>query len=110
VRNHRAGRGNIGCVLPKPGFLETVRKLTERYNIVLIFDEVYDRVQVAYGGAQAHYGIQTRYDMPRKGNWPAVCRLADYGGKKKSCLWFLLKALLCRPAPYREIRGNDSRD
>lgn len=50
--------GNIGCVLPKPGFLETVRELTERYDIVLIFDEVMTGFRVAYGGAQAAYGIK----------------------------------------------------
>ena len=49
--------GNIGCVLPNPGFLETLRKLTKDSNIVLIFDEVMTGFRVALGGAQAHYGI-----------------------------------------------------
>ncbi|MCC6347335.1 MAG: glutamate-1-semialdehyde 2,1-aminomutase [Nitrospirales bacterium] len=49
--------GNIGCVLPKPGFLDALRKETERYGIVLIFDEVMTGFRVSYGGAQAHYGI-----------------------------------------------------
>ncbi len=49
--------GNIGCVLPKSGFLESLRKLTKDYGIVLIFDEVMTGFRVAYGGAQAHYGI-----------------------------------------------------
>lgn len=50
--------GNIGCVLPKPGFLETAKKLTERHGIVLIFDEVMTGFRVAYGGAQAFYGVK----------------------------------------------------
>jgi glutamate-1-semialdehyde 2,1-aminomutase len=49
--------GNIGCVLPKSGFLESLRKLTKDHGIVLIFDEVMTGFRVAYGGAQAYYGI-----------------------------------------------------
>jgi glutamate-1-semialdehyde 2,1-aminomutase len=49
--------GNMGCVLPKPGYLESLRKLTKDYGIILIFDEVMTGFRVAYGGAQAHYGI-----------------------------------------------------
>ncbi len=50
--------GNIGCVLPRPGFLDTVRKLTRKFGIVLIFDEVMTGFRVSFGGAQEHYGIQ----------------------------------------------------
>ncbi|HXX57385.1 MAG TPA: glutamate-1-semialdehyde 2,1-aminomutase [Thermodesulfovibrionales bacterium] len=50
--------GNIGCVLPKQGFLEALRKETRKYGIVLIFDEVMTGFRVSYGGAQAHYGIR----------------------------------------------------
>ncbi|MBM4141650.1 MAG: glutamate-1-semialdehyde-2,1-aminomutase [Nitrospira sp.] len=50
--------GNIGCVLPKLGFLESVRKLTREYGIVLIFDEVMTGFRVSFGGAQAYYGIK----------------------------------------------------
>lgn len=50
--------GNIGCVLPKKGFLEGLRKVTKKYGIVLIFDEVMTGFRVSYGGAQAHFGIK----------------------------------------------------
>ncbi|NTU42594.1 MAG: glutamate-1-semialdehyde 2,1-aminomutase [Nitrospirales bacterium] len=50
--------GNIGCVLPKAGFLETLRKETEKQGIVLIFDEVMTGFRVSYGGAQARFGIR----------------------------------------------------
>lgn len=50
--------GNIGCVLPRPGFLETMRELTAKYGIVLIFDEVMTGFRVAYGGAQKYYNIK----------------------------------------------------
>ncbi|MCE5312147.1 MAG: glutamate-1-semialdehyde 2,1-aminomutase [Nitrospiraceae bacterium] len=50
--------GNIGCVLPKPGFLETLREVTVKHGIVLIFDEVMTGFRVAYGGAQKKFGIK----------------------------------------------------
>jgi len=49
--------GNMGCVLPQPGFLEKLRALTARHGTVLIFDEVMTGFRVAYGGAQQVYGI-----------------------------------------------------
>jgi glutamate-1-semialdehyde 2,1-aminomutase len=49
--------GNIGCVLPAKGFLETIRYETRKHGIVLIFDEVMTGFRVSYGGAQAEYGI-----------------------------------------------------
>ncbi|HUS97462.1 MAG TPA: aminotransferase class III-fold pyridoxal phosphate-dependent enzyme, partial [Hyphomicrobiaceae bacterium] len=42
---------------PAPGFLEAVRKLTADNGIVLIFDEVVTGFRLAYGGAQAYYGV-----------------------------------------------------
>lgn len=49
--------GNMGTVLPEPGFLEGLRALTSKHGIVLIFDEVMTGFRVAAGGAQALYGI-----------------------------------------------------
>jgi len=49
--------GNMGCVPPKPGFLEGLRKLTADNGVVLIFDEVMTGFRVAYGGAQERFGI-----------------------------------------------------
>ena len=49
--------GNVGCIEPKPGFLEFVRKITEENNIVLIFDEVITGFRLARGGAQDYYGV-----------------------------------------------------
>jgi len=50
--------GNMGLVLPQPGFLETLRSETRKYGIVLIFDEVMTGFRVSFGGAQARYGIE----------------------------------------------------
>jgi glutamate-1-semialdehyde 2,1-aminomutase len=49
--------GNIGLVLPKAGFLETLRELTEKHGVVLIFDEIITGFRLAPGGAQEYYGI-----------------------------------------------------
>ena len=50
--------GNMNCVPPVPGFLETLRKVCDEYGAVLIFDEVMTGFRVAKGGAQAHYNIK----------------------------------------------------
>ena len=50
--------GNMNCVPPEPGFLETLRELCTQNGSVLIFDEVMTGFRVAKGGAQALYGIR----------------------------------------------------
>ena len=49
--------GNMGCVPPADGYLEGLRELTEKYGVVLIFDEVMTGFRVAPGGAQERYGV-----------------------------------------------------
>ncbi|MEW8050129.1 MAG: glutamate-1-semialdehyde 2,1-aminomutase [Candidatus Thiodiazotropha sp.] len=49
--------GNMNCIPPVPGFLETLREVCDKHGTVLIFDEVMTGFRVALGGAQAHYGI-----------------------------------------------------
>ena len=48
----------MNCVLPAPGFLETLRAVCDQHGSVLIFDEVMTGFRVALGGAQALYGIK----------------------------------------------------
>jgi len=48
---------NMGVVLPKEGFLRTLREYCSRYGILLIFDEVITGFRLGYGGAQELYGI-----------------------------------------------------
>ncbi len=50
--------GNTGCILPQKNFLEGLRKLTKKYQALLIFDEVMTGFRVALGGAQQHFGIR----------------------------------------------------
>ena len=56
--------GNMGCVLPEPGFLEGVRALCDKHGVVLIFDEVMTGFRLAKGGAQERFGITARPDHP----------------------------------------------
>ncbi len=49
--------GNMGVVSPKPGFLEGLRQICDQEGILLIFDEVITGFRVAWGGAQARYGV-----------------------------------------------------
>ncbi|MGB9715011.1 MAG: glutamate-1-semialdehyde 2,1-aminomutase [Thermodesulfovibrionales bacterium] len=74
--------GNIGCVLPLSGFLETLRELTEKNGIILIFDEVMTGFRVSFGGAQKYYGIKPDMTCLGKvigGGLP----VGAYGGKKE---------------------------
>ena len=49
--------GNMGPVLPQPGYLEGLRRITEEHGSLLIFDEVLTGFRVAHGGAQQRYRI-----------------------------------------------------
>lgn len=50
--------GNMGCILPKPGFLEGLRTICDAEGIVLILDEVMTGFRLAPGGAQERLGIR----------------------------------------------------
>jgi len=50
--------GNMGCVPPRAGYLEFLRKITAAHGTVLIFDEVMTGFRLAYGGAQELYKIK----------------------------------------------------
>ncbi len=49
--------GNMGCVPPDKDFLATLRDVTAQHGSVLIFDEVMTGFRLAYGGAQARFGV-----------------------------------------------------
>jgi glutamate-1-semialdehyde 2,1-aminomutase len=50
--------GNMNCVPPVPGFLESLREVCDQYGALLIFDEVMTGFRVSHTGAQGHYGIR----------------------------------------------------
>ena len=74
--------GNIGVVLPKTGFLETLRELTESYGVVLIFDEVITGFRLALGGAQEYFDVTP--DMTTLGKiLGGGLPMAAYAGKEE---------------------------
>ena len=72
--------GNMGLVLPVPGFLECLRERCDRAGALLVFDEVISGFRVGWGGAQGRYGVVPDLTVLGKiigGGLPA----AAYGGR-----------------------------
>jgi glutamate-1-semialdehyde 2,1-aminomutase len=73
--------GNMGCILPKPGFLAGLRNICDREGMVLIFDEVMTGFRLAPGGAQEKLQVQAdlvTYGKVIGGGMP----VGAFGGKK----------------------------
>jgi glutamate-1-semialdehyde 2,1-aminomutase len=74
--------GNMGCIPPAPGFLESIRRITAEHESLLIFDEVMTGFRVAPGGAQQLYDITPDLTTLGKiigGGLP----IAAYGGRRE---------------------------
>jgi glutamate-1-semialdehyde 2,1-aminomutase len=74
--------GNMGCILPQPGYLEGLRRICNAENIVLIFDEVMTGFRLAPGGAQELLKVDAdlvTYGKVIGGGMP----VGAFGGKKK---------------------------
>jgi glutamate-1-semialdehyde 2,1-aminomutase len=74
--------GNMGCILPEPGFLEGLRALCDREGIVFVLDEVMTGFRLAPGGAQERLGIKAdlvTYGKVIGGGMP----VGAFGGKKE---------------------------
>lgn len=73
---------NMGVVLPKPGFLDFLRKITKQYGALLIFDEVITGFRLALGGAQEYFHVTpdlTTLGKIAGGGMP----IGVYGGKRE---------------------------
>ncbi|MFN3870088.1 MAG: glutamate-1-semialdehyde 2,1-aminomutase [Aquificaceae bacterium] len=74
--------GNMGVVLPKPGFLKAIREITRRYGALVICDEVITNFRLSKGGAQEYFGQDPDITCMGKiigGGMP----LGAYGGKRE---------------------------
>ncbi|KZN12855.1 glutamate-1-semialdehyde 2,1-aminomutase [Marinomonas sp. TW1] len=74
--------GNMNCIPPVAGFLDTLRQVCDESGAVLIFDEVMTGFRVALGGAQEHYNIQP--DLTTLGKViGAGMPVGAFGGKRE---------------------------
>ena len=94
--------GNMGLVLPTPGYLAELRRLTIEHGALLILDEVMTGFRVAFGGAQSVYGITPDLTCLGKvigGGLP----VAAYGGREE-----LMRLLAPAGAVYQAgtLSGN----
>lgn len=121
--------GNMGCVIPQAGYLQGLRTLCDKQNIVLIFDEVMTGFRLALGGAQELYGVKP--DMTTMGKIiGGGLPVGAYGGKKEimdsvspagpiyqagtlsgnplamAAGMAMLKHLKATPAVYQKINGS----
>ena len=74
--------GNAGFIPPDAGFLAGLRELTRENDALLVFDEVMTGFRIAYGGAQAKFGITPDLTTLGKiigGGLP----VGAYGGRKE---------------------------
>jgi glutamate-1-semialdehyde 2,1-aminomutase len=74
--------GNMGGIMPEPGWLQLIRRLCDEYGIVMINDEVKTGFRVAPGGAQEYFGFQAdlvTYAKAMGNGYP----IAVIGGKKE---------------------------
>jgi len=121
--------GNMGCIPPVKGFLEGLRKLSDKHNAVLIFDEVMTGFRLSPGGAHKLYNIQPDLVCLGKiigGGLP----VGAFGGKKEimnmvaplgpvyqagtlsgnplamSCGYTLLKELKDQPVIFEELENK----
>ena len=70
------------CTSPEPGFLQGLRDLTKKHEILLLFDEVVTGFRLAYGGAQTYYGVTPdliAYGKALGGGYP----IGVYGGRRE---------------------------
>ncbi|MDP6453075.1 MAG: aspartate aminotransferase family protein [SAR202 cluster bacterium] len=73
---------NANCIMPKPGYLEGLRRVCDEHGIVLIFDEVITGFRVSLGGAQELFGVTpdlSTYAKAMAGGFP----LAMFAGKRE---------------------------
>lgn len=74
--------GNMGCVLPRPGYLQALRTLCDKHGIVLILDEVMTGFRLALGGAQELFDVKP--DMTTMGKIiGGGLPVGAYGGRRE---------------------------
>ena len=78
---------NLGCIMPKPGFLQFLRDICDRYGVVLVFDEILTGFRHHIGGCQTLMGVTPDLTAFGKGlsNGFPICSLSG----KREIMWHL---------------------
>jgi len=100
--------GNMGVVVPKPDFLAELRRITRKYGVMLIFDEVMTGFRLCFGGAQTLYGIDPDITCLGKiigGGMP----IGAYGAKKEIMAGVAPLGPVYQAGPVRESFGGGVR-
>ena len=109
-----------GPIMPSPGYLESVRELCTKYNIVLIFDEVITGARTGFGRRSAVFRRYSRSGCIRQSHWRRLSSVHDLRKKGdhelrrpsvrhfqcKSCLGSRIPGDHCRTEKARHIRRN----
>ena len=94
IRTHRHEAGTVilepvnynnGCLLPRPGFLEGLRRLTVEHNMLLFFDEIQSAFKKSPGGAQQDFGVT-----------PDICDVQHSGTFNAPLISILAGLAFCR--------------
>jgi glutamate-1-semialdehyde 2,1-aminomutase len=123
-------------ILPAPGFLQGLRRVTQRYEVPLVFDEIVTGFRFAYGGAQEYYGvvpdlaafgkvvaggfplacvagpktIMRHFDAALEGTPEYVWQAGTFNGNAISCAAGLATlAELRKPGTYERLFGTGTR-
>ena len=123
-------------IVPAPGFLQGLRKVTRRYEVPLVFDEIVTGFRFAYGGAQEYYGvvpdvaafgkvvaggfplacvagaqaIMRHFDAALEGTPEYVWQAGTFNGNAISCAAGLATlAELRKPGTYERLFGTGTR-
>ena len=97
--------GNMGLMLPQPGFLEGLRELCTRYGALLVFDEVITGFRLSYGGAQERFHIMpdlTTFGKIIGGGLP----VGAYGGNPLAMAAGLATLNILKHADYAALEAR----
>ena len=90
----------VGVEAPAPGFLARLRELTERYGVVLVFDEIVTGFRINLGGAQAEFGVAPDLACSAR-RWPTACRSPPSSDAAKSWIECTTSSFPARSAVKR---------
>ena len=95
--------GNMGCIPPKPDFLEGLRKLCDDHDVVLIFDEVMTGFPAFKGRSSGTVQCMGGSRHVWKNYWRRPAGWVPMAASRRSWMWLRLTVLFIKPVRYRAI-------